>query len=234
MRARIKGINLLPKEYIQAEKVRMIKMLVGGVLILEVFAFIGGVAIPPKVEAQRLQVELDEVSLKLNDSRFADVNKTIQALEVAKAEVEEWVTKYGNLKQENFVSARVLDSLTARLPMGMVIDKINIVLGENTKNKKEKEIIIEGSSEKLGTIINYVTVLEGVFGTGTVYYEGAYSKELDVFQYKLDIKILEKVEATAEADTTNNGTSGTTVQPEGDTTNATPTESAQPTEGGTN
>lgn len=233
MRAKIKGINLLPKEYIQAEKVRMIQMLVGGVLILEVFAFIGGVVIPPKAEAQRLQVELDEVSLKLNDSRFADVNKTIQALEVAKAEVEEWVTKYGNLKQENFVSARVLDSLTARLPIGMAIDKINIVSGEKESNKVEKEIVIEGSSEQLGTIINYVTVLEGVFGTGTVYYEGELNKELNVYKYKLDIKIPQKVEATGEANDAN-GTSGTDAQPTEDAVKDTTTESTQSTEGGTN
>lgn len=226
MKAKVKGINLLPKEYIQAEKVRMIQMLVGGILMLEVFAFIGGVAIPPKLEAKRVQVRLDDVSLKLNDPRFADVNKTIQALEGAKVEVEEWVAKYGNLKQENFISTRVLDSLTARLPIGMAIDKISISPGESSN--AGKAITIAGSADQIENIISYVTLLEGVFGTGTVYYEGTYSEELDVYKFNLDVEIHEKVEALPEA------TDAASTPPTDDTTNNAVADSVQQTEGGSN
>ena len=226
MRAKVKGINLLPKEYIQAEKVKMIQMIVGGVVILEVFAFIGGVALPPKIEAKQVQAELDEVSLKLNDSRFADVNKTIQELETAKVEVEEWVTKYGDIKKENFISSRVLDSLTARLPFGMAIDKIEIKPeGEASSGK---EIVIEGSANSIEAIINYVTVIESVYGTGTVSYEGFANEELGVYKYKLDVKIPVKVEVTPE--TTTPPSDGTTETPI-DESNTQPTEQ---TEGGAN
>lgn len=203
MKAKVKGINLLPKEYIQAEKVRMIQMLVGGVLILEVFAFIGGAVIPPKLEAKSVEARLDDIALKLNDERYADVNKTIQALETAKAEVAEWVAKYGNLKQENFVSARILDSLTARIPMGMAIENIAITLGEGANT--EKNIAIQGTADKLETVFSYATLLEGVYGVGTVYYEGSIDKELGTCRYTLNVKIPAKVEVVPPAETTDTG-----------------------------
>lgn len=203
MKAKVKGINLLPKEYIQAEKVKMIQMLVGGVLILEVFAFIGGVVIPPKVEAKRVEIRLDDIALKLNDKRYEDVNKTIQALETAKAEVAEWVTKYGDLKQENFISARVLDSLTARLPMGMAIENIAITLGEGTNT--EKNIAIQGTADKLENVFSYATLLESVYGVGTVYYQGSVDKDLGTCTYTLNVKIPAKVEVVPQVETTEDG-----------------------------
>lgn len=228
MRAKVKGINLLPKEYIQAEKVRMIQMIVGGVLILEVFAFIGGVALPPKIEAKQVQAELDEVSLKLNDSRFADVNKTIQELETAKVEVEEWVTKYGDLKKENFVGSHVLDSLTSRLPLGVAIEKIEIKPESGEGSNTEKQIAIEGTAYRIESIINYVTIIESVYGTGTVYYEGSYNKELGVYKYKLEVKIPIIVEPIPE--TTTPPADGTTEGPADDSS----TQSEEQTEGGAN
>ncbi len=196
MRARVKGINLLPREYIQAEQVKFVQIIISVVLVLEVFAFIGGIAIPPKLEEKKVQQQLEEISNKLNDSRFADVNKTIQELEVAKADVEQWVNKYGDLKQENFVSGRVLDSLTSRLPIGIVIDKMEIKPGEKNTGKEtevgegnsEKGIKIEGSSEELESIINYATILESAYGVGNIYYEGEYDKELGVYKYVIEVK----------------------------------------------
>lgn len=230
MRARVKGINLLPKEYIQAEKVRLIQMIVGGVIILEVVAFIGGVAIPPKIEAKQVQAQLDDVSLKLNDSRFADVNKTIQELDAAKAEVEQWVTKYGDLKKENFIGAQVLDSLTARLPIGLAIDKITIVPEGSEGANSGKSIKLEGSANLIESIINYVTTIESIYGTGTVYYEGAYDLALDVYKYKIEVKIPVKVEVTPETTA-----EGTTAQPtDGTTAEGATTQPAEQTEGGAN
>lgn len=199
MRARVKGINLLPKEYIQAEQIRVIQMIISLALVLEVLAFIVGIAMPPKAEVEQVQQQLDKISSKLNDSRFADVNKTIQELEAAKAEVEQWVAKYGDLKSENFIGARVLDSLTARLPIGMAIEKINIKPADAEGSNGNKEIIIEGTSNKLESILNYVTILESIYGVGTVYYEGSYEKEILAYKYKLDIKIPVTVKATEES-----------------------------------
>ena len=214
MKARVKGINLLPKEYIQAEEVKFIQMIVGAVLLLEVLVFIGVVAIPPKIEMKQVQEQLNEVSSKLNDSRFADVNKTIQELETAKVEVEQWVTKYGDLKSENFVSARVLDSLTARLPIGAAIEKITIKPESAEGSNEQKEITIEGTINELDAIINYVTVVESTYGTGNVYYEGRYDKERMVYVYKIDVKIPVEVEATTEEATT---TEEVTTPPEEET-----------------
>ena len=199
MRARVKGINLLPKEYIQAEQIRVIQMIISLALVLEVLAFIVGIAMPPKAEVEQVQQQLDKISSKLNDSRFADVNKTIQELEAAKVEVEQWVAKYGDLKSENFIGARVLDSLTARLPIGMAIERINIKPADAEGSNGSKEIIIEGTSNKLEAILNYVTILESIYGVGTVYYDGSYDKEILAYKYKLDIKIPVTVKATEES-----------------------------------
>lgn len=189
MKVRTNKINLLPKEYIQAEKMRLRLMIIGGVLALEVAIFITFVAMPPKVEIQETLNRLDEVALEINDSRFTDVNQIIQQLEDAKVEMDQWAQKYSNLKQENFVSKRVLDSLLTRVPMNVTLDKLLIIPEDIEISQLEKTIFIEGTSQDIVSVLNYVTVIEGVYGSGTTNYEAEYNEERGVYEYTINVVI---------------------------------------------
>lgn len=189
MKGKTNKINLLPKEYIQAEKMRLKLMIIGGVLVLEVAIFITFVAMPPKVEIQETLNRLDEVALEINDSRFADVNQMIQQLEDAKVEMDQWARKYSNLKQENFVSKRVLDSLLTRVPMNVTLDKLLIIPEDIEALQLEKTIFIEGTSQDIVSILNYVTVIEGVYGAGMTNYEAEYNEERGVYEYTINVVI---------------------------------------------
>lgn len=189
MKVRTKKINLLPKAYIQAEKIRLGLMIAAGVLVLEVAIFITFVAIPPKTELQETINRLDEVSLELNDSRFADVNQTIQQLEDAKVEMNQWIEKYSDLKKENFVSKRVLDSLLSRVPIDLTVDKLSILPENQAIAQLEKSISLEGTSQYVVSILNYATVIEGIYGPGTTNYEAEYNEERGIYEYKINVII---------------------------------------------
>ena len=189
MRGRINKINLLPKEYIQAEKLRIGLMMIGCVLVLEVVLFVIFVAIPPKTEIQETLNRLDMVSMEITDSRFADVNQTIQQLEEAKVEMDEWIQKYSDLKKENFVSRRVLDSLLSRVPIDLAIDKLSILPEGQEGAQLEKTIAIEGTSQDVVPVLNYATIIESVYGADTTSYEAEYNKERGLYEYIINVSI---------------------------------------------
>jgi len=189
MKARTNTINLLPKEYIHAEKIRLGLIIIGGILALEVVLFVAFVAIPPKTEIQETISRLDEVSMELTDSRFADVNQMIKELEDAKVEMDQWVQQYSDLKKENFVSKRVLDSLLSRVPIDLALDKLSILAEGQEGAALEKTISIEGTSQDLISVLNYATLIESVYGTDTTSYEAKYNEERGIYEYKINVSI---------------------------------------------
>ena len=48
MDTKMKSINLLPKEYIMAQKVSFYQKIIGAVVVVEVVGFVLGIALPPK------------------------------------------------------------------------------------------------------------------------------------------------------------------------------------------
>lgn len=199
MKTNIKGINLLPKEYIRAEQIKYFKIIGAGILTLEILGFIGFVAIPPKIEAKRLQQKLDEVALEITDPRFTNVNQTIQQLEDTKAEVDEWLLKYGDLSKENFISVKVLDSLTARVPIGVTINGMTLTPeASDTGEYGQRTIAIKGTATQLLSVINYVAVIESVYGADAATYEANYNEGLGVYDYTITVNILTQENAVDE------------------------------------
>lgn len=188
-------INLLPKEYIQAEQIRLVFIVIGCILALEVVIFVMIVALPPKAEIQETINKLDEVSLKLNDDRFIHINQVIQQLEDTKVTMNEWIDRYSDLKQENFISKRVLDSLLSRVPIDVILDKLSILPENQEASQLERTIFIEGRSQNVVSILNYITVIESVYGVGTTSYEATYNEGRGVYEYKINVSIpIEKSE----------------------------------------
>lgn len=189
MKIRTNKINLLPKEYVYAEQIRRVFMIIGCVLALEVTIFVRFVVIPPKAEIKDTINKLDEVSLKLNDDRFGYVNQTIQQLEDTKMAMKEWIEKYSDLKQENFISKRVLDSLLSRVPIDLTLDKLLILPENQEASQLERTISIEGRSQNMISILNYTTVIESTYGAGTTSYEAGYDEGQGVYKYKINVSI---------------------------------------------
>lgn len=195
-KTKIKGINLLPREYIQAEQAKRMQMIVGAVVLLETCLFVGVVAIPPKLELNRLQTTLEQKTAETQDERFVDVNKTIEELELAKQEVNDWVEKYGGIKAENFVGAKVLDGLTSRIPMGVVLNTVSIVPAQD--GGTEDTISIGCTSTDSVTTMNYITILESMYGRGTVSYSSSLDEETKLYTAEINVTIPKEIEVVEE------------------------------------
>lgn len=199
MKANVKGINLLPKEYIRAQQIRFFKMIGAGILMVEIVGFISFVVIPPKLEAKALQIRLDEITLEITDPRFSNVNQTIQKLEDTKMEVEDWLLKYGHLNKENFVSVKALDSLTARVPLGVTINGITMTPeASDASEYVQRTIAIRGTATQLVSVINYIAVIESIYGVGSVTYQATYDEGLAAYDYTMEVKIAVMTEVTTE------------------------------------
>lgn len=189
MKNKVKKINLLPGEYVKAQKERGIQILILSVLIVEVLGFIGGIVVLPKVEARKVQARLDEVSQELMDDSFTDVNQKIKKLDGVKLEVEEWNEKYQRIKKENFVSKGILESLLTRVPADVVVNILSI---SKSEEGQEKQINIQGTAREAIGVINYATLLEGIFGLGTTENEFFLDKEKNTYCYTISIRLPEE------------------------------------------
>ena len=208
MKIRSDIINLLPKEYKQAQEVKRQLLIMGGMLVLEVILFMSCIVIPLKIKIKETNMQLESLSLELNDGRFTDINEVIRQLEEAEVEKEEWTQIYEKLRREKFVSSRVLDSLLGRIPLQLTINQLMIVSGEE-ETEQEKSISIEGTSKDMTTILNYVTILEGVYGGEAIQYEMEYSEENKKYAYQISIfmtdKNLQREESIEEIEEENDG-----------------------------
>lgn len=209
MKIRSDTINLLPKEYKQAEEMRRHILIIGGILILEVALFIIWIVIPLRIEIQETNSQLEAISLELNDERFININQVMGQLEQARMERDEWMQRCETLQQEKFVSSRLLDSVLSRIPLHVTINKLIILSEGQEASNLEKNIFIEGTSQEMISILNYVTILEGVYGTETVHYEMEDDEENERYTYQISIRIqmenLEIEEYTEETDLVNYG-----------------------------
>ncbi len=185
-KAKVRGINLLPRKYIQAEETKRKHIIVGTIVILETCLFIGTVVLPPKIELGMIRSSLEQKKIETQSERFIEVNKIIEELAYAKQEVKEWIDRYGGIKTENFVGAKVLDSLTSRVPNGVVLDRISISPG--SKQGAEDTININCTARDSILVMNYATILESVYGRGTVTYTLDLDEEIKL--YKSDIKVI--------------------------------------------
>ena len=194
MRAKTKskGINLLPREYIQAEQNKRMQVMVGVVVLLETCLFIGTVVVPPKIQLSKLEVTLEQKKAETQDERFVDVNKTIEELEIAKQEVNDWVAKYGGIKTENFIGAKVLDSLTSRTPAGLVIDGISIV--PSTEVGGQDNISINCTALDSPIYMNYITIIEAMYGRGSVSYTSTFDEQTGLCTADIKVTIPNEIQ----------------------------------------
>lgn len=191
MKQTVKGINLLPKQYIQEQKIRRIKYIVGCVLAVECVVFIAAIVIPPKVKINGQQKELDALQVQLDDPKYEGVNKAISDLEKARNNLAAWTAKYSTLKNPSFISARILDSITARIPSGVVINNLTVSPVSETTGGV---VSIGGTALDYGSAFSYVTILENTYGSENVSFtvnrqEVQGEEERTLVQYTITVNI---------------------------------------------
>ncbi len=218
MKARAKGINLLPNEYIIAEKIRFYQMIASIVLLVEVVGFVNFIVLPPKREVKETQHLLLQKQEELSSSRYAGVNKTLNDLEVAKTDMKKWLNKYSSLKQEGYINGKLFDEFVTRLPEGVNITSFNIdVPAPAADGSSEKTIVIECQSNELQESINYVTILEALYPSDSITHDIAYDKQEHKYKGVITIKlkiaaIQPTTTSTAEATPVEEGTAPATTE----------------------
>lgn len=165
MKQTVKGINLLPKQYIQEQKIKKYEYIAGCILVAECLLFISAFVVPPKIKIQKQQGALDALQVQLDDPKYEGVNKAIADLQKARNDLQIWTEKYSTLKSPNFISARILDSVTARVPSGVSIDGLTLSPGENTTGGV---VSINGIANDYGSAFSYVTIMENTYGSENV------------------------------------------------------------------
>lgn len=156
-----KEINLLPKSYISLQKKKYRQLVIFGMVVLESLWFVGNIVIQPKIDIERASMFLDEISMQLTDNLFKEVYEKGHLLEQECKEVDRWNNVYQQLEETEFVSKHLLDSLFAVVPKGIFLKKLQIT-------KENQMIILEGTAQEVIQIMNYCTIIEGIFGYGTV------------------------------------------------------------------
>lgn len=156
MKPKVRGINLLPKEYVQAQNIKKYILIATALILVESMIFIAAVVLPPIFHKAYEEKVLLELELMKGNPRFSEVNEVLKQLEVASAELTNWTKQYQSLEQKDFIHTELLDSLTARLPVGMTIDQLDVT-------SSEKNINLKGKSNTVEEVLNYVVVLESIF-----------------------------------------------------------------------
>jgi hypothetical protein len=187
MKPKVKGINLVPKEYLQAQKLRVYMLIGAGLLFLECILFVFTVVLPPIAKVKEVKLDLTLVQAKLNDPKFVEVNQTIEALNLAQEDVQNWANICKGLKKPNLISEELMDKLIARMPKSLTIDEMIVaVLPDGTGTT----LAFSGRSETVEDIINYTGVMETLFKGASASFEFTDSDNvLDPYlTYKINVK----------------------------------------------
>lgn len=166
---KVKGINLLPKQYIIDQKVAFYQKIVGLMVAIETICFVLFVALPPKKEVRDTQETLAALQEQLNSDRYAGVNKTLNELAVAKADIQKWISQYNAIKMDGYITGGKLDSLTTRIPSGVTIRQLNITDAPvGNDGIAEKVTTIDGTAEQFEQAISYLGILETLYTPGDI------------------------------------------------------------------
>lgn len=193
MRPKVKEINLLPKEYIQAQRIKTYILMGVLALILECILFVVTIVLPPINQIKQQENILLDLQVEVNDSKFAEVNQTIESLNKSKEDIEKWVNKYKNLKKPNFVSGELLDELAARVPEGTTIDMLEAQTSSGTEGEASTEgptVIIKGRTQSSSSILNYITTIEALYKEAAVSFNvGEGEAEASYQKYDITVKM---------------------------------------------
>lgn len=181
-------INLLPKSYLREIRIKKYLMLASIGLIAECILFMMLFIYPSKMALKHSVEGLDIVSEGLENESLSEVNRMAKQLENTKEEVEEWQEKYKKLQEDQWIGKSLLDSLVGRVPIGIHINHMKLI-AKQKENDDDHLIELEGNMDDMTQLLNYIMVLEGVFGVQQVSYEVQYKGERELYEYSMKIEM---------------------------------------------
>ncbi len=193
MQQYIKKINLIPRQYIRAQKIKKYKYIGSSILIVESVLFVILLVMPARVKLQKEQLSLNTLQMQLTETKYQEVAQVMSDLEKAQVELQIWQEKYNALKKPNFVSVRELDTITAHVPNGLIIGLMKLAPSEEAVGGV---IYLEGIAMDYNTLFSYVTVLENTYGNAHISFttEQKESEEGKYQYYTITIPIGEVLE----------------------------------------
>lgn len=190
MSVKIKSINLLPKEYIVAEKNRRYKKIGAALLILEVICFVSCVVIPQKRALKATQKELEAKSLEVASARYVGVNKTLNDLTTAQSEMVAYENAYNQIKTPAYVGTELLDELVSCVPEGVSIEILEVKDAEmNVDHSIKKEVHLVGSGDSAQQCFQYISNLEMLFTHSDIQQDLKCNVETGKMAYELTILV---------------------------------------------
>lgn len=187
-------VNLLPKSYQKERQIRGYLILASLGLMIECVLFIILVVYPSKMALKQSLEGLEIVSEGLEDDSLSEVNQIMRSLETAQEEVEKWKKKCEGVEEQQWISRSLLDTLVGRVPVGVHINQLKLLIKEEV-NQICYSVNLEGSAEQMTVLLNYIMILEGVFGTEQISFEAQYEEEWKQYGYRIEVEVLEIEEA---------------------------------------
>lgn len=152
-----KEISFVPKQYLKAQKIRTYVHLGLMAILVESVIFVFAFVMPSSLQIATMEKDVLAIELESKSSRFDEVNRVQAELRSSKEQYNLWLDAYTMLEADSFITTSVLDNLISKVPLGVTISQVNLDGDKST-------ITINGISPTKQQILNYVLVLQNMYG----------------------------------------------------------------------
>lgn len=191
MRVKEGKINLLPKQYRNSRRIKILGYLAIGILMLEVIGFINLVVLPVQRELKITNDELLSKQKGVEDERYVRINELLEATVIAQKELQSWITCCKNIEKETFIGGRLLDELTARIPEGLILSSISIEEGTlEEESQNIQQISLSGRAQAPTQVMTYLNTMETLFLEDTISHTLTKDSQTEesIFEFNIELK----------------------------------------------
>lgn len=181
-------INLLPREDKVSRK-RYIYLRLGVLfLVIECILFTLIIILQPLLERYHLTNKISTFEVLFKEIPYVQIQSIMNDYDDLLREAEYWRKKAECLNNERIIDVSVLDSLLGRVPIGVEVSTVKMSIESDREINQQGRIEIEGNSETILQIMNYIGILEDYFGEEYISYDMEYTGEL-LYGYYLTISL---------------------------------------------
>lgn len=191
MRVKEGKINLLPKQYRNSRRIKILGYSAIGILMLEVIGFISLVVLPVQRELKITNDELLSKQKGAEDERYVRINELLEATVIAQKELQSWITCCKNIEKETFIGGRLLDELTARIPEGLILSSISIEEGTlEEESQNIQQISLSGRAQAPTQVMTYLNTMETLFLEDTISHTLTKDSQTEesIFEFNIELK----------------------------------------------
>lgn len=191
MRVKEGKINLLPKQYRNSRRIKILGYSAIGILMLEVIGFISLVVLPVQRELKITNDELLSKQKGAEDERYVRINELLEATVIAQKELQSWITCCKNIEKETFIGGKLLDELTARIPEGLILSSISIEEGTlEEESQNIQQISLSGRAQAPTQVMTYLNTMETLFLEDTISHTLTKDSQTEesIFEFNIELK----------------------------------------------